>query len=75
MQAKQTRSDILYMTTLDTGRCSHKLSGVGNKLLGGGSRRGRNTAFAGVDTRCGDQTRRGCEGAQENRVGEERLWG
>ena len=23
MQAKQTRSDILYMTTLDTGRCSH----------------------------------------------------
>ena len=24
MQAKQTRSDILYMTTLDTGRCSHK---------------------------------------------------
>ena len=22
MQAKQTRSDILYMTTLDTGRCS-----------------------------------------------------
>ena len=25
MQAKQTRSDILYMTTLDTGRCSHIL--------------------------------------------------
>ena len=23
VQAKQTRSDILYMTTLDTGRCSH----------------------------------------------------
>ena len=23
MQAKQTRSDKLYMTTLDTGRCSH----------------------------------------------------
>ena len=23
MQAKQPRSDILYMTTLDTGRCSH----------------------------------------------------
>ena len=23
MQAKQTRSDRLYMTTLDTGRCSH----------------------------------------------------
>ena len=26
MQAKQTRSDILYMTTLDTGRCSHIVS-------------------------------------------------
>ena len=26
MQAKQTRSDILYMTTLDTGRCSHRVS-------------------------------------------------
>ena len=26
MQAKQTRSDILYMTTLDTGRCSHMFS-------------------------------------------------
>ena len=25
MQAKQTRSDILYMTTLDTGRCSHNV--------------------------------------------------
>ena len=24
MQAKQPRSDILYMTTLDTGGCSHK---------------------------------------------------
>ena len=24
MQAKQPRSDILYMTTLDTGRCSHQ---------------------------------------------------
>ena len=23
MQTKQPRSDILYMTTLDTGRCSH----------------------------------------------------
>ena len=27
MQAKQTRSDILYMTTLDTGRCSQVASG------------------------------------------------
>ena len=26
MQAKQPRSDILYMTTLDTGRCSHIVS-------------------------------------------------
>ena len=26
MQAKQPRSDILYMTTLDTGRCSHTVS-------------------------------------------------
>ena len=25
MQAKQTRSDILYMTTLNTGRCSHNI--------------------------------------------------
>ena len=25
MQAKQPRSDILYMTTLDTGRCSHEV--------------------------------------------------
>ena len=25
MQAKQPRSDILYMTTLDTGRCSHNV--------------------------------------------------
>ena len=28
MQAKQTRSDILYMTTLDTGRCSHMVTSV-----------------------------------------------
>ena len=27
-QAKQTRSDILYMTTLDTGRCSHTYIGI-----------------------------------------------
>ena len=26
MQTKQPRSDILYMTTLDTGRCSHIVS-------------------------------------------------
>ena len=26
MQTKQPRSDILYMTTLDTGRCSHHVS-------------------------------------------------
>ena len=33
MQAKQTRSDKLYMTTLDTGRCSHMVSVLGSVVL------------------------------------------
>ena len=29
MHTKQPRSDILYMTTLDTGRCSHNVTSMG----------------------------------------------
>ena len=32
MQAKQPRSDRLYMTTLDTGRCSHHVMSSTKKL-------------------------------------------